>query len=205
MLSLEVSTITLCCMSIERAIAIVFPFLKIHPSMKKCICGLLFVWFVGVIIAALPLLVYNIYDYYGSNGVCLPLHTQYPYSMGWLYSALVFIGLNTLVTIIVIVCYTRIVVLSVKSSKQSNSSINRDAALAKRTFMIVFTNVVCWVPLVIVKILALTLVPISPVVYGWLSIFILSVNSAVNPFIYTFTTDAFQRKIQGMLTCHTGN
>jgi hypothetical protein len=33
-------------------------------------------------------------EYYGSNGMCYPLHITDPFSNGWQFSAMLFIGVN---------------------------------------------------------------------------------------------------------------
>jgi len=34
--------------------------------------------------------------YYGSSGLCFPLHISEPFSLGWQYSAFIFLGVNSL-------------------------------------------------------------------------------------------------------------
>ena len=44
-------------------------------------------------------------NFYGSNGVCFPLHIHDPWMLGWQYSALVFVGINFLAMILICFCY----------------------------------------------------------------------------------------------------
>ncbi|CAN8006544.1 unnamed protein product, partial [Ixodes hexagonus] len=82
-----------------------------------------------------------------------------------------------------------------------------DAVLALRFFFIVLTDCMCWIPIVIIKILALLEVQISENIYAWVVVFILPINSALNPVIYTLAAPTeLRRRIekfaQRLLKCH---
>lgn len=53
-------------------------------------------WTAAVVIALLPALNLGYFgdEFYGNNGVCLPLQIHDPFSKGWEYSMLIFCGLN---------------------------------------------------------------------------------------------------------------
>ncbi|XP_070570739.1 uncharacterized protein [Ptychodera flava] len=60
--------------------------------------------------------------------------------------------------------------------------------IAKRMTLIVLTDFCCWVPITVMGILALTdTVTIPGSVYAWTAVFILPVNSAMNPILYTIS------------------
>ena len=46
-----------------------------------------------------------IYHVPGTNGVCFPLHIHEPYADGWQYSAVVFIGVNSIAIATIVWCY----------------------------------------------------------------------------------------------------
>ncbi|XP_070391479.1 relaxin receptor 1 isoform X3 [Dermacentor albipictus] len=82
-----------------------------------------------------------------------------------------------------------------------------DVVLALRFFFIVLTDCLCWIPIVIIKILALCEVRISENVYAWVVVFILPINSALNPVIYTLAAPTelrrrIERFSQRILKCH---
>ncbi|KAG1674015.1 Relaxin receptor 2 [Nymphon striatum] len=106
--------------------------------------------------------------------------------------------------------------------------------VAKRFFLIILTNCLCWIPIIILKLLALTGVKISEAfkdqhylnyeiswprdnmkfhevsnlwyymslddvindLHAWIVIFILPVNSAMNPIIYTLSSKEFKKKVK---------
>jgi hypothetical protein len=185
--SSELSVMILTCISIERFLVIVFPFKKGCVSLKRGVFVVITLWLVSLAIACLPVYIYSPVDFYGSNGMCFPLYIQYPYARGWEYSVTIFICLNALAMQTIIICYISIYNASWKSQKKVASYTTRDTSLAKRMSLIIMTDMACWIPILVVKVLALAHIPISPSVYGWLSIFVLPVNSAINPFLYTLS------------------
>ena len=61
--------------------------------------------------------------------------------------------------------------------------------MAIKMSAIVFTDFMTWVPLIIVCILVqFQLITVDPLVYVWTVAFIIPINSAINPFLYTFIT-----------------
>ena len=59
--------------------------------------------------------------------------------------------------------------------------------------VVVFTDFFTWVPLVIVCILVQSrMISVDPVIYAWTVAFILPINSAINPFLYTIVIELFE-------------
>lgn len=73
--------------------------------------------------------------------------------------------------------------------------IKKEMTLAKRFFFIVFTDALCWIPIFILKLLSLLQVEIPGTITSWVVIFILPINSALNPLLYTLTTRPFKEMI----------
>nr|KAG5686465.1 hypothetical protein BaRGS_010793 [Batillaria attramentaria] len=63
----------------------------------------------------------------------------------------------------------------------------QDVAIARRLSLIVFTDFCCWFPIGLMGLLASYDSPIPGEVNVWAAIFILPVNSAINPFLYTLS------------------
>ncbi|BFZ25100.1 hypothetical protein BsWGS_28139 [Bradybaena similaris] len=76
----------------------------------------------------------------------------------------------------------------------------QERSLVKRFFFIVVTDFMCWVPIIIIKIIALGGVKISGDLYAWVIVFALPVNSALNPLLYTLTTNLFKKKLLSKFT-----
>ena len=88
-------------------------------------------------------------------------------------------------------------------SDVSSNSIKRESALARRVFAIILTDFSCWVPVIILSILALTgqFHDEEGLVYVWFAVFVLPVNSSVNPVLYTFSTPKVRRMMLNVFLC----
>ncbi|GCC22141.1 hypothetical protein chiPu_0000526 [Chiloscyllium punctatum] len=117
------------------------------------------------------------------------------------YSTGIFLGLNLLAFIIIVFSYTSMFYSIHKTGAQSaeRSLFSREVAIAKRFFFIVFTDALCWIPIFLTKLLSLLEVDIPGNVTSWVVIFILPINSALNPILYTITTASFQEKLKQCL------
>ncbi|KAA8586855.1 hypothetical protein FQN60_000691 [Etheostoma spectabile] len=175
MLSSEVSVLLLTYLTLEKFLVIVFPFSNLRPGKLQTVVALASIWVLGFIIAAVPLMNEDVFgNYYGRNGVCFPLHSdrqEKPTAKG--YSTGIFLDLR--------------------------SRLHRDVAVANRFFFIVFSDALCWIPIFMVKVLSLLEVEIPGTISSWVVIFILPINSALNPILYTLTTSFFREQVEVLL------
>ncbi|XP_056633888.1 relaxin receptor 2 [Diorhabda sublineata] len=204
-LSCESSVLILTLVTWDRFVSVTQPLLRKQHSKRMAIITLFTLWSFAMIVAFAPLSGFmNGYfgdEFYGNNGVCLSLHIHEPYAMGWQYSAVMFILLNTLALIFICYAYLRMI-NEIKSSgvacRSTRQSQDTDK-VAQRFGIIVFTDCLCWVPVVLVKLVALSGISIPQDLYAWLAIFVLPINSALNPVLYTLTTSIFKKQIRKML------
>lgn len=135
----------------------------------------------------------------GRSSVCLPLQLSTERLAGWEYSVALFIALNLAAFLFILAAYIAIVVkvsnsqrkIKAHGESQTNSpNLKRESALARRVFAIILTDFSCWVPVIIMSILALVGKFHDPegTAYVWFAVFVLPVNSSVNPVLYTFST-----------------
>ncbi|XP_041052154.1 relaxin receptor 1 isoform X3 [Carcharodon carcharias] len=203
MLSTEVSVMLLTYMTLEKYMCIVFPFTHYRPGKRQTLSTLVSIWIAGFIIAVIPLWNNTTFgNYYGKNGVCFPLYSEQFESLGARgYSTGIFLGLNLLAFIIIVFSYTSMFYSIHRTGTQSaeRSLFSREVAIAKRFFFIVFTDALCWIPIFLMKLLSLLEVEIPGTVTSWVVIFILPINSALNPILYTITTASFQEKLKQCL------
>ncbi|XP_055849646.1 relaxin receptor 1 isoform X2 [Episyrphus balteatus] len=195
--SSEVSMLILAFMSLERFLLIAHPFRAHHRlNPKNIFISLLLIWLIGAGVAIAPAVFWRSSTmFYGTySGTCFPLHMQEPYPLGWQYSAFIFLGMNFFLLMSIIVLYTALMVSICRTRKATPLSL-LDCEFAVRFFFIVLTDVMCWAPIIVMKIWAFFRYHISDDTYGWLIIFILPLNSAVNPLLYTFTTPKYRKQI----------
>ncbi|KAG9347135.1 hypothetical protein JZ751_006062 [Albula glossodonta] len=171
MLSTEVSVLLLTYLTLEKYVCIVYPFHYISPRRGRTVSVLISIWILGFAIAFIPLVGKDLFrNFYGTNGVCFPLHSEQPETRGaQIYSIIIFL--------------------------EYSNHIKKEVTIAKRFFSIVITDSLCWIPIFILKILSLTQVEIPGTISSWVVIFILPINSALNPILYTLTTRPFKETI----------
>ncbi|XP_066505825.1 relaxin receptor 1 isoform X4 [Hoplias malabaricus] len=200
MLSTEVSVLLLTYLTMEKYICIVYPFRYLTPGRQRTVSILVVIWILGFIIAFLPLVWKEVFrNFYGTNGVCFPLHSEQPETVGaQIYSIVIFLGLNLVAFLVILLSYGsmfyNIQRTETQTTKYSNH-IKKEVTIAKRFFSIVITDSLCWIPIFILKILSLMDVEIPGTISSWVVIFILPINSALNPILYTLTTRPFKETL----------
>ena len=206
MLSSEVSVLILTLITLDRFVCIVFPlsFRRIHRKGANIIMCL--VWGFGLLISVIPTFGLDyFYDekrstgYYGRSAVCLPLQLSAEKLAGWEYSVAIFIVLNFVSFMFILFAYI-IMFLTVKriSAGVRSTNINRESAMAWRMMFIITTDFCCWIPVIIIGILSLLGNFHDPgrVAYVWIAVFVLPINSSINPILYTFSAPNVQRKLK---------
>ncbi|XP_026823955.1 relaxin receptor 1 isoform X2 [Ooceraea biroi] len=196
MTSSEVSVLILSFMSVERFILIAAP-LKCHRAMtsQTAASSMIVIWIIGLVLAVVPVIHWRSSTrFYGINGMCFPLYIDDPYLTGWEYSAFIFLGLNLLGLMIIGYVYAAMFASIWRTRHATPLSVG-DSEFALRFFLIVLTEAVCWAPIIALKILAMMKYPVPPDLHAWIVIFILPVNSAINPLLYTFTTPKFRERL----------
>ena len=197
-ISSEVSVLTLTVTTFDRMICIVFPFRFRRMSLKKAVVIMIFVWLLGLAIAITPLL-HDVYfhdfdrnvHFYGRSAVCLPFHLSAERIVGWEYSVSIFLGLNSASFIFILAAYLVMYRTITKAGNAVRSTrTNQDSTIAKRMMFIILTDFFCWFPVIIISILSLTGHFHDPkaAAYAWIAVFVLPINSSLNPLLYTFST-----------------
>uniref|UniRef100_A0A8C9DY89 Relaxin family peptide receptor 1 n=2 Tax=Phocoena sinus TaxID=42100 RepID=A0A8C9DY89_PHOSS len=199
-LSTEVSVLLLTFLTVEKYICIVYPFRCLRPGKCRTITVLILIWIIGFIVAFIPLSNKEFFkNYYGTNGVCFPLHSEDTESTGaQIYSVAIFLGINLAAFIIIVFSYASMfysIHQSAITATEVRNQVRKEMILAKRFFFIVFTDALCWIPIFILKFLSLLQVEIPGTITSWVVIFILPINSALNPILYTLTTRPFKEMI----------
>ncbi|CAG2168232.1 unnamed protein product [Oppiella nova] len=186
-ISSEASVFTLTIITIDRYLSVLYPFSLKRRTKTFAMLSMGAVWIVAILLAILPLLDSQIFgdEFYGSNGVCLALQIHDPYSKGWEYSLFLFCGINSVAFAFITYAYISM------SSTITSSAVGlrttqqkQDRNIAKRCGFIVATDCLCWMPIVVIKVLALAGVPINDSLYAVIAIFLLPVNSDYTINIY---------------------
>nr|KAG5710031.1 hypothetical protein BaRGS_030107 [Batillaria attramentaria]KAG5710032.1 hypothetical protein BaRGS_030108 [Batillaria attramentaria] len=141
-------------------------------------------WVVGISLAAVPLMAQ--WEFYGQSGICLPLPITRQQYQGQQYAFGVFIVLNFVLFLLIGACQILIFrSVRVASSQFGTDRRQQEFTIARRLFLIVFTDFLCWFPIGLLGLLANHGIPITGEANVWSAIFVLPLNSALNPFLYT--------------------
>ncbi|XP_046738344.1 relaxin receptor 2-like [Diprion similis] len=201
-LSCESSALILSLVTWDRFVSVTQPLARRQPSPRRATLHLIILWLASGIVAALPLTGAPYFgdEFYGSNGVCLSLHIHDPFAKGWEYSAVMFILVNTVALVFIIYAYVRMLrEIKISSVALRSTQESQERAVAQRFGVIVATDCLCWVPIIAVKLVALTGLHVDEALYAWLAVLVLPINSALNPVLYTLTTSMFKRQVSGVL------
>ncbi|KAJ8027079.1 hypothetical protein HOLleu_32115 [Holothuria leucospilota] len=191
----EASVMFLSVITVDRFQGVVFPFSRRKLRYKSTFLVSGCVWTLAITISALPLIPFQYFgeSYYGRSSVCLAIPLINDLKPGWLFSIFVFLIFNFFSFLIMFICYIIIYFKATKSlrfgasvkSKRSER-MDRQIQMTTRMFFLVFTDMACWMPIIIMGMLSQSrAVEISSGIYAWAAVLILPVNSALNPYLYT--------------------
>ncbi|XP_038077816.1 G-protein coupled receptor GRL101-like isoform X2 [Patiria miniata] len=205
--SSQASVLMVTLLSLDRCAHIVFPFKKalhLRPRSSRIAVGLL--WVVAVLIAALPLLITPYFNdnFYGHSSVCLALPLTVELQPGYEYMFFI-LGVNFVCFLLILFTYLAIfVTVKRSSSKVKSSKAAADVKLAGKMALIIGTDFACWMPIIIMAVLASAGgVSIPPEIYAWTAVFILPLNSSINPYLYTISTYSSSKKTKGPATSNS--
>ncbi|OWF48575.1 relaxin receptor 1-like isoform X1 [Mizuhopecten yessoensis] len=194
-ISSEMSTFLILLVTIDRLIVIVLPLSHLprwRISWKQAIFVSVFFWIVSITLAFIPIVSAQSYfkgEYYSQAGVCLALPLLGDDQPGSEYSFAVFVYLNSFIFGVIVL--GQILILKTIRQKSrtiaSSKSIQRERTVAKTLFLVVSTDFCCWFPVGVMGVLAKCGIKISDDAYAWVMVFVLPINAAVNPFLYTVT------------------
>ncbi|XP_077990597.1 G-protein coupled receptor GRL101-like, partial [Glandiceps talaboti] len=198
--SSELSVFTLTVITVDRLICIVFPF-RFKRLEFQGACRLMAVlWTTVFLISGLPLFGINYFgNYYGRSGVCLAFHITPDKPDGWQYSVFIFFLVNFINFLIILLSYVAMFIVASKTQQAvRNRDLKTESAMAKRITLIVMTDFFCWVPIILLGVASLGGAVIPPQVYAWVAVFVLPLNSALNPILYTLSTPTFLKRTRKM-------
>ncbi|KAH9505284.1 hypothetical protein Btru_059138 [Bulinus truncatus] len=189
-LSNELSTFFICLITLDRFIAIRFPFRTHSFSNTLQKWSVLTVCLTAFVLALIPA-IYPTWQIYSSNGLCLALPFNSNNFFGWQYSVAIFMILNFI--LFIIIAFGQVAIFaSIHSRKRASETIKnnpsvraQEISVAKKLAFVAVSDFLCWFPIGIMGMFSLNGHEFGPDVYAWTAVFVLPVNSAVNPLIYT--------------------
>ncbi|XP_041362802.1 G-protein coupled receptor GRL101-like [Gigantopelta aegis] len=181
------SSIFVCLITLDRFLVVRFPLGQVRFRPKCTMIVSVVVWAAMIATVMVPLTPpMDQWNLFGQNGVCLALPLSSERLPGWLFSTSLFIGFNFVAFLFTaigqIAIYKTMTNMSLIQSKKRS---DQDMKVARKLSLIVLTNFSCWFPICVMGLAAMNGVDIGGDIYAWVAVFVLPVNSAINPFIYT--------------------
>jgi hypothetical protein len=188
LLSREVSALTILLITVDRFLVLRFPFSRLRFGRVSGCVACLSTWVVGFVLALLPLLPATAHGkFYSQTGICIPLPITRQEFAGRQYSLGVMIVFNFALFLLIAggqaVIYWSVRVNSMTSKTGSRKT--KDMTIASRLITVAVSDLLCWFSIGLCALLALGDVPVPGEVNVAMAIFVLPLNSAFNPFLYT--------------------
>ena len=189
LLSSEVSAAIICLITVDRFLVIKFPFSRVRFHWFSAQLGCLVLWTMGTVLAAVPLLpATSDWHFYSQTGICISLPVTRQDFPGHDYAFAVMIVFNFVLFLIIavgqLVVYMAVRGQSMKEQSDGDGR-SKDLAVARRLFIVVVSDFLCWFPIGLLGVLASRDIPISGEVNVGMAIYVLPLNSALNPFLYS--------------------
>ncbi|XP_055888368.1 G-protein coupled receptor GRL101-like isoform X2 [Biomphalaria glabrata] len=189
-ISSETSKFFICLITIDRFLKITYPFGQHKFSKTGKIFSFTLVWFFGFMLALIPIIATK-WNIYSSNGLCLALPLGSTENNGWVFSFIVFVVFNFI--LFLFIAFGQICILSNhKSIRRSIRNLSKnikkrkeDMSIARKLAFVALTDFMCWFPVGILGFLSLKGHIFDREVYAWIAVFVMPINSALNPIIYT--------------------
>ncbi|EDV21461.1 uncharacterized protein TRIADDRAFT_30238 [Trichoplax adhaerens] len=193
-----VSVFLMVVISIDRFITIVYGLegKKLSRFYSRLIIGI--IWLGGFTFALIPSL-FSINQpgnkrLYTFNSMCMPSNYENPDYRVWMIAYIV----STIIAwIITCSLYIRLFIYIRDTGKAVTQATNRkakarkDKMIALRLFIILITDLISWVPYYIVNFAGFASSDgVDVITLQFIGIFALPINSALNPYLYTFTSTA---------------
>lgn len=191
LVSSEMSAFVICMISVDRALVLNFPLhnrLHLRAKAAQKICY--FLWLTSVVLALLPTFLGGS-EPRSPNGLCVLL----PITPGDFerkdYSSQFFIILNTILLLVILfsqffVIYT--ILRSVSRPNRCSKQVQQDLTASRRLLLIILVNFCCWFPISVSGFLLWAGRPLPNDLSVWFAIFVLPLNFALDPFLYTLNS-----------------
>ncbi|XP_048253004.1 G-protein coupled receptor GRL101-like isoform X2 [Haliotis rufescens] len=145
-LSSEASCIFITLITLDRLLAVAFPFGQFRFSLKTAVLSAAISWIIAILLAGIPLLPSLKWNLYSQNSVCLALPLSNDRQPGWEYSTGIFVGFNFVMFLLIGICQVLIYRAVTTSSTIRSSKSSHDTTIARRLIIVVLTDFLCWFP-----------------------------------------------------------
>ena len=190
LLSSEASVFIICLITLDRFLVLRFPFSSLRFQSRSAHLTCVATWSVSVILAAVPLFPWASFEqFYTSTSICIPLPITRKEFDGDDYAFGIMIVFNFVLFLMIAVgqavIYQTVRANSMATTFSTSSRQSQDSNIARRLLTVAMTDFLCWFPVGLLGLMASQGTPISGEANVGMAIFVLPLNSVINPFLYT--------------------
>lgn len=149
MMSAEASVTFIMLITIDFFLKVKFPFGNRKITSTGAILSCIICWTIVLFVSILPVFYTSYFSeyFYSATAVCLALPLSSRKTYGWEYSAAIFIFYNSMAFLTVAFCQYNVYSAAKSSNRIVARKSGKDLELARRLFLIVFTDFLCWFPI----------------------------------------------------------
>ena len=156
--------------------------------------------FLTVVICSCILLVSTIFNFLGSHGltgICLPLYASSDHLLPLSITTVIIVAVQffclvTIVTLAILSLYTLKNVQKYTKTQNKNQNYKK---VSKKLFVIILSNICCWIPSNSIFLLPLFGYQISRNLLNWAIVIVVPINSVLDPITFTISTPEMITKI----------
>ncbi|EDV21501.1 uncharacterized protein TRIADDRAFT_30388, partial [Trichoplax adhaerens] len=194
-LSCQMSVYILTAITVDRLICIISPYSPYRINLSTARKAIFWGWLIVIVTIGIPLLPGIPYfrNFYGRSSVCLPFHfSNQVDGTGWQYSISVITVVNLIACMFILLAYLALMIKLKTRKVMSHRSARQDRVVTVKMILVIGTNLCCWLPIIAITFLALFKIHVPRETIAWIAVFVLPLNSAMNPVIYTIATQVFK-------------
>ena len=148
-ISSEASVNFILLITLDRLFAVKFPFGDIKITKKIAIATTCVTWTAVMLLGILPVVFVDYFSasFYTKTGLCLALPFAPAQLEGWEFSSAIFVFYNMVIFIVIAACQCVIYQTAKSTSRIIPAKSQRDLQMAKKLFLVVITDFLCWMPI----------------------------------------------------------
>ena len=148
-ISSEASVNFILLITLDMLFAVKFPFGEIKITKKIAIATTFVTWTAVMLLGILPVVFVDYFSasFYTKTGLCLALPFAPTQLEGWEFSSAIFVFYNMVIFIVIAACQCVIYQTAKSTSRIIPAKSQRDLQMAKKLFLVVITDFLCWMPI----------------------------------------------------------
>ena len=150
--SSETSVLFICLVTVDRLLVVRFPFGEVRMRTRPSWVFAAVAWLIGLFVSTFPIMFKTYFrgEFYSRSSVCLALPLTGDRPAGWVYSVLIFIGVNFVMFALIAIgqwlIFREVALKQDKVMSKSKSSRKKELRVARNLLLVAMTDFLCWFP-----------------------------------------------------------